>query len=51
LAAKINDDGTITALRRSYYQHANIFEGFDGFTVEQIQEEARRAKAWYKMWE
>jgi hypothetical protein len=39
--AKINDDGTITAILQD-----SVFAEFNGYTVEQIVAEAERAKAW-----
>ena len=46
MVAKINKDGTITAVYSPDY--ANIFEEYNGYTVEQMKEEAERAKAWHE---
>lgn len=48
--AKINDDGTITAISpvTEYMPYTNVFEEYGGFTVAQMKEEAERAKAWHE---
>ena len=50
LTARINDDGTITALSGTEDYHKSVFAEFDGYTSEQVaemmQEYASRAKAW-----
>jgi len=43
--AKINDDGTITAITAEY---GNVFDEFNGYTVEQMKELAERAIAWHE---
>ena len=47
IIAKINDDDTITELFVAYDYH-RAFEGYNGYTVEQMKEEAERAKAWHE---
>ena len=46
--AKINDDGTISEIFTpdDYRRYHRAFEGYNGYTVEQMQKEAERAKAW-----
>ncbi|MCL2158683.1 MAG: hypothetical protein FWH48_04670, partial [Oscillospiraceae bacterium] len=47
--AKINDDGTISEIFTPPNDDMHrTFEGYDGFTVEQMKEEADRAKAWHE---
>ena len=46
--AKINDDGTITELFTPPNYSHRAFEGYNGYTVEQMKEEAERAKAWHE---
>jgi len=45
LTAKINADGTIAAIPD---EDGNVFEEYNGFTVEQMKDEAERAKAWHR---
>ena len=46
--AKINDDGTITEIFTPPNYSHRAFEGYNGFTVEQMKTEAERAKAWHR---
>ena len=43
--AKINADNTIAAIPD---EDGNVFEEYNGFTVEQMKDEAERAKAWHR---
>ena len=49
-AASINPDGTITAIPLSDRDNweRSVFSEFDGYTVEQMREEAQRAKTWHE---
>ena len=44
--AKINGDGTITEVFTPPDYSHRAFEGYNGYTVAQMEEEAKRAKAW-----
>ena len=44
--AKINDDGTITAIHSPYGY--NTFDEFNGFTPRQMADLAERSKAWHE---
>jgi hypothetical protein len=49
-AARVNGDGTITAVAVPGEYYTNIFTEYNGCTIEQMREEARRAKAWREMY-
>jgi len=44
--ARINDDNTITAISSSYEGKENILKSYNGCTVNQMKEEAERARSW-----
>jgi len=46
--AKINDDGTITEIFTPPNYSHRAFEGYNSYTVEQMKEEAERAKTWHE---
>jgi len=47
--ATITQDGTITALPVDYNHYGfNIFDEFNGYTLEQIEEFKQQAKTWHE---
>lgn len=48
-AAQINADGTITPVR-DVVDNSNVFNDYDGYTVEQLAELAHLANTWHEMY-